>query len=112
MLCKNKSLSLNWLKEGICKIKILWPLIKLRDLQCCSDLFIYILLYNSVFSENYGSFQVKILIHGHSAALQKVQRLSPLCLLCSKWQIFVKEAQIKDLQLMTKCCLSEGRSQL
>lgn len=103
MLCKSKSLSLNWLRERIFKIKILWALIKLRDLQCCSDFFVSILLNNSVLSENYGSFQVKVLINGCSAALQKVQRLSRLSLLHSKWQIFIKEAGIKGVQLMIQC---------
>lgn len=70
--------------------------------------YIYILLNNSVSSENDSSFQVKVLIHGCSAALQKAQRLSHLCLPCSKWQIFRKEARIEinGLQLMIRCYLS------
>lgn len=108
MLCRSKSLSLTWLRERICKSKIQWVTIKPRDLQCCSDFFIYILLNNSVSSENDSSFQVKVLIQGCSAALQKAQRLSHLCLPCSKWQIFRKEARIEinGLQLMIRCYLS------
>lgn len=57
MLCKSKSLSLNWLRERICKSKIQWVPNEPRDLQCRSDIF-YMLLNNSVFSENDSSFQV------------------------------------------------------
>lgn len=107
MLCKSKSLSFNWLRERICKSKIQWVPNEPRDIQYRSDIF-YMLLNNSVFSENDSSFQVEVLIHGCSAALQKAQRLLHLCLCCSKWQIFGKEARIEinDLQLMIRCYLS------